>query len=107
MANNLTNKIEVRTLEKPKFKTGSMGKFVTGAFLLFFGVILMITIIGILPGIGLFIGGFMMMWFGLPTVDIECYACGSEVKARQDVKQAKCEHCNTINPVKWVKRKKK
>lgn len=95
--------MEMITLKNKKPTFGQSVKMGIGVFLLIIGVLSMLSIVGFLPGIGFFLVGYLLMHFGRPKVAINCANCGGEIEARQGEKKAKCEHCETANPIKWTK----
>lgn len=99
-------KIEVLTVEEPRmtFKMFTQtGGSIFGLVLAGFGVLLMLTIIGILPGIGAVIIGLVIAVMNAPKTPIVCPACGLETSAPLKSKKLECESCATITPLRWVK----
>lgn len=95
--------IEVTELVQPKLTAGKGTKASVGMMLFVLGILSMVSIIGFLPGIGLFYVGFLMMRSGLPTQEIACQSCELPVTARVGEKTAECAACGTKNPIVWVK----
>lgn len=99
----MTNKIDVINLDTPKPSGKGYALIIGGALLMLVGLLMCLSIILILPGIGALLIGFFLMYGGLPREEVECRACGQSVGVRSGFKQAKCGGCNTVTPVKWNK----
>ena len=95
--------MEMITVQNRKPTGGETVMLAIGALLFFAGILMMISLILFLPGIGAFLVGFLLMYFGRPKAIIECTNCGGDVIARLNDKQAKCEHCDTVHPITWKK----
>ena len=95
--------MEMITLKKQNPNAAEILRMGSGLVLLVAGLLSAVTIVGLLPGIGLVIVGFLLLYFGRPKTIIKCNNCGGDVPARLEDKQAKCEHCDTIHPIKWTK----
>lgn len=106
MENEVKRKIEVVTVEEPKISikllTQSVGA-VIGLALMLIGILLMITIIGILPGIGALLLGGVIAVLNMPKTSVRCPACGLDSPAPLKAKNMSCESCETVTPLKWVK----
>lgn len=95
--------MEMITLKTKKPTLAESLRMGSGVLLLVTGVLAMLSIVGFLPGIGLFLVGYLLMHFGRPKVEITCASCGGTTIARSGEKKAKCEHCETVQPIKWTK----
>ena len=98
------------TLKSPEASVRNMvGAFgaLAGFSMSVLGAILIVTIIGILPGIGMFLTGAFVIFLSLPKVKMNCPACDKEIKAIYPFENVKCERCETKIPIEWEKRKKK
>lgn len=106
----MKSRIEVLTLEKPRLNLrdafSSIGAFF-GITLAILGVLMMITIILFIPGIGLFLAGTTLAYGSLPRKKSDCPVCSLELKAKLNAKNTKCQHCETIVPIKWIKARKR
>lgn len=98
------------TLKSPeasaKNTIGAVG-VLAGFSMAVLGAILMVTIIGLLPGIGLLLTGSLIIYLSSPKVATNCPACDKEIKAIYPFEKTKCDRCDTKIPVEWEKRKKK
>lgn len=99
----MTNKIDVINLNTPKPSAKGYVFIIGGAAIMLVGLIMCLSIVLLLPGLGAFLIGFLLMYGGLPRTEVECRACGQAVGVRSGFKQAKCGGCNTVTPVKWNK----
>ena len=95
--------MEMIALRKPKASIGQSLIIAIGLILAVAGLLMMLSIILFLPGVGAFLIGFLMIWFNRPKETITCRQCSGNVTARLGDKQAKCEHCNTVHPITWTK----
>ena len=77
----------------------------SGLALAVVGVLCMLTIILILPGIGAVLIGLVVAIASVPKVDIDCPVCGIDNKIPLKSKQLKCEGCDNSTPVRWLKRR--
>src|SRR5690625_1412086 len=93
------SKIESVLLEEPKIGLRAIPLLLGGA-LAVIGIIMCISIVLILPGIGLFLIGTLVAYSAVPKQSVDCPACGSELKARMNEKGVKCEGCGTRTPIK-------
>lgn len=98
------HKMEMIALKKPKATTGENVKMGVGLALAIMGVLMLLSIVLFLPGIGAFLVGFLLIRSGRPKEVITCAQCGGDVIAAFGEKQAKCEHCNTVHPIAWSKK---
>ena len=96
------SKIESVLLEEPKIGLRAIPLLLGGA-LAVIGIIMCISIVLILPGLGLFLIGTLVAYSAIPKQSVDCPACGSELKARMNEKGVKCEGCGTRTPIKWNK----
>ena len=78
---------------------------ISGLALAMIGVLCMLTIILILPGIGAVLIGLVVAIISVPKAELSCPVCGIENKIPLNSKQLKCEGCDSHTPVKWVKRR--
>lgn len=99
----MTNKIDVINLDTPEPSAKGYALIIGGIAFMVAGLLMCLSIILLLPGLGALLIGFLLMYGGLPRKDVECRACGQAVGVRMGFKQAKCGGCNTVTPVKWNK----
>lgn len=97
------SKIEVVTLEKP---TDTPIALIVGSVIALAGIIMMLTIVLILPGIGTLLTGGAIAYANIPTAKTPCPACDLEIKAKSGEKNVKCPHCETVTPIIWADDKK-
>ena len=97
--------IEVVEVEIPDIKqsAGSLIGSIIGIIIAITGVIMMLSIILILPGIGAVLIGLVMAVKFAPKAIVNCPACGVENKPPIKSKQLVCEGCGTKTPLKWKK----
>jgi len=103
-------KIEVVEVELPKLRIKDVVKTaggLIGLLMVIVGAIMLPTIILTLPGIGLFLTGFLVMYAAAPSAKLTCTACGLEAKAKLRAKNVKCPSCETVIPLRWIKSNKK
>src|SRR5690625_879069 len=98
------DKIKSIELEEPKLGARSIPVLI-GALLAIAGIIMCFTVILILPGLGAFLVGLLIVYAGVASVISECPRCDTEIKVRMFNKGIECEGCGTKSPVKWNKRK--
>lgn len=97
-----TNKIEVLTVKESAPSAGNVFRTIAvilGLLLILVGVIMIVSIILILPGLGLFITGTVRAALNVPKKAVDCPACGLEVKVALKSKNMKCDHCETVTPI--------
>src|SRR5690625_7960012 len=95
----MMNKIESVLLEEPKIGLRAIPLLLGGA-LAVIGIIMCISIVLILPGLGLFLIGTLVAYSAIPKQAVDCPACGSELKARMNEKGVKCEGSGTRTRIK-------
>ena len=103
-------KIEVVEMELPSLRIRDVVKTaggLIGLLMVIIGAIMLPTIILTLPGIGLFLTGFLIMYGAAPSAELTCTACGLEAKAKLKAKNVKCPNCETVIPLRWIKPNKK
>jgi len=61
------------------------------------GIFLCITIIGIIPGLGCFFFGYLMM-----HRNIECSNCGNSTLVTPGTKSVKCKDCGNVLKYKFI-----
>ena len=106
MESGVKRNVEVVTVEEPKITLKMImqsGGSLFGLILMAIGVLLMITIIGILPGIGAVLLGGVIAIMSMPKTPVNCPACGLDTPAPFKAKNMTCENCETLTPLKWVK----
>lgn len=101
------NKIEVIEVEKPSINRANIarsGGMMVGAVFAGIGLILCITIIGLIPGLFGVLIGLVIMTKSVPKAIVKCPACDFENKAAPPQASVECERCKTNLPIKWTKK---
>ena len=101
---------ELATVTVTRKKDGVAGiigrafSFIIGGCLLLIGALLFITIIGILPGIGLAMIGILMMAAGISnTQSVQCPHCKKRMNVQKDSEDFKCARCTKPVILRWIK----
>lgn len=102
--------MELATLTVQRKKDGLAGiigraiSIMIGGTLTLFGAILFITIIGILPGIGVMMIGFAMLAAGISnTQTVQCPHCKKRMNVQKDSEDFKCVRCEKAVILRWNK----
>lgn len=101
------NKIKPIEIKKPKVTLKNAGRstgFIIGLAIFTIGIIMMMTIILILPGIFGVLVGLVMLVMNVPKAEVECPSCGYDNKAAPPKASVECERCKNNIPIKWVKK---
>lgn len=87
-----------------KSKAGAVGRFFSGllgVLLFLIGCLLCITIVGILPGIGMILSGAGLMALAVGKQIVECPACKKRVKVPQRSEDFRCPRCEKAVIIDW------
>ena len=93
------DKIEV---EKPRLTLRNTG-FIIGAIILISGIIFMVTIVMIIPGMIAFTIGITVVYANTPITEVICAFCGTVNIVTPPDKRIECEACSANIPIKWKK----
>lgn len=106
----MENTAELKTITVNRKKDGLAGvigrtfSIMIGGCLLLIGSLLFITIIGILPGIGLMMIGILMMAAGVKnTQPVQCPYCKKRRNIQKDSEDFKCLRCEKPTIINWIK----
>ena len=102
--------MELATVTVQRKKDGLVGIFgraisiMIGASLLLIGGLLFITIIGILPGMGVIMIGIAMLAAGISNRQtVQCPHCKKRVNVQKDSEDFKCAGCEKPTILSWIK----
>ena len=101
---------ELKTLTVQRKKDGLAG-IIGRAFsilmcgsLLLIGALLFITIIGILPGMGVMMIGIAMLAAGVANKQaVKCPHCAKTMAIQKDVEDFECARCKKAVIMRWIK----
>lgn len=106
----MTTITELKTLTVQRKKDGFVGiigravSFMVGGCLLLIGALLFITIIGILPGMGVMMIGMAMMAAGVSNKQaVKCPHCAKTMAIQKDVEDFECARCKQPVIMKWLR----
>ena len=92
------------TVERRK-DSNAIGKFfgvIVGDTLVLIGLLLCVTIIGIIPGIGSVMLGLLMLAAAVRNMQtVQCPQCKKRVNIQKDIEDFKCPRCSTPVVVEW------
>ena len=100
--------IEPIKLEKPKVTLKNAGRsvgFIIGLAVFTIGIIMMMSLILILPGVFGVLVGLVVLVMNVPKAEVECPSCGYTNKAAPPKPSVECERCKNNIPIEWVKKK--
>lgn len=101
---------ELKTVTVQRKKDGLAGviartfSVMIGLTLVLIGALLFITIIGILPGIGVMMIGMLMTAAGIAnTQSVQCPHCKKRMNVQKDSEDFKCVRCEKAVILRWNK----
>lgn len=101
--------MELKTVVLKRKKDGIVGLFarslavMVGVTLTIVGALLVMTIIGILPGIGLCMFGILITVGGLKnTQQTKCPHCKKDVNVQKDAEDFRCPRCEKVSILNWI-----
>lgn len=76
--------------------------FMIGGFMTLLGALLFITIIGILPGLGLMMFGILTLGAAVSNAQtVECPHCKKKQNVQKDVEDYRCKRCEKPVIIEW------
>lgn len=99
--------LSVATLDVVRKKSSLAGRFgrviafSMGGFGILLGGLLCLTIIGILPGFFMMMGGMGMIAASLGYQDVKCPACQKKQTVLKTAEDFKCKRCNQPTILNW------
>lgn len=95
----------ILTIEKRKFgiieillRTCSM---IIGLLGLLISGLLCITIIGLIPGMGLGAASLLFVYFGAGKQTVTCPNCNKKQSVTQNIENMKCKKCEKLTLLEW------
>jgi hypothetical protein len=100
--------LSVATVDVKRKKSSFAGRFgrifafIIGGFGMLIAAILMITIIGIIPGFFMMMGSMGFIMASLGYQDVKCPSCDKKQTVLKNAEDFKCKRCNQPTIIHWT-----